>query len=82
MREKPEYIRGFYKKVSPVYFEKGYVLWRKRVNFNKKNMYTGVGICRLLFVSYAMVSVLTASGRMSFPSRRSCAAKPTSPSME
>lgn len=67
--------------VSPVYLEKGYVLWRKRVNFNKKNMYTGVGTYRLLFVSYAIVSVLTASGRMSFPSRRSCAAKPTSPSI-
>lgn len=66
--------------VSPVYWEKGYVLWRKREIFSKKNMYTGVGIHRLLFASYAMVSVLTASGWMSFPSRRSCAAKPTSPS--
>lgn len=65
---------------SPVYLEKGYVLWRKRGIYNKKNMYTGIGIYRLLFVSYARVSVLTASGRMSFPSRRSCATKPISPS--
>lgn len=39
----------------------------KRGDFNKKNMYTGVGIHRLLFVSYAIASVLNTSGLMSFP---------------